>query len=84
MKIISKTLGISRSTLYRVLENSDLIGFAETDNHNMVVLVGRYTLVMARGCRLAIYLVKMYIYHDHKLENVYVERIRSRARSLKT
>ena len=50
MKIISKTLGISRSTLYRVLENSDLIGFAETDNHNMVVLVSRYTLVMARGC----------------------------------
>ena len=42
MKKISETLRISRSMLYRALENSDLIIFTEINNHDLNELVGRY------------------------------------------
>lgn len=42
MKKISETLGISRSTLYRTLEDSDLIGFTEISDHDLDELVIRY------------------------------------------
>ena len=42
MTKISKTLGISRSTLYRALENSDLIGYTDINDHDLDEIIVSY------------------------------------------
>ena len=42
MTKISETLGISRSTLYRALENSDLIGYTDISDGVMDQIVSIY------------------------------------------
>lgn len=42
MTKISKTLGISRSTLYRALKNSDLIGYTDINDSDLDQIILRY------------------------------------------